>query len=218
MNNRKIFSILILILLILNVAFAQKKEDKVYSVGETRLILMKSIILPGWGEHSLGHHKRGYAFNTSEMAGWLAFAAFTIYSTQTKDDMKAFAADHAGVNPSGKSNQYFTDIGNYMSIYDYNEQKRRYRQVNYIYDDEDKYWAWDSKANKNKFDKMRLNSRIAKRNASLVVTALVLNRLLSVIDIASLTKGKIENPYSDDLDATFVPENEKMTMSINYRF
>ncbi len=219
MKINKIFLLIILILIIgTSMIFAQNVEPKKFSVAETRLILMKSVILPGWGEHSIDHHKRGYIFNSTELLGWLSFAAFTIYNTQTHDDMKAFASDHAGINPSEKDNQYYTDIGNYIDIYAYNDQKRRYRQIDKIYDTENMFWAWDSDKNKTKFDKMRFNSRLAKRNASLVISSLILNRLLSVIDIATLTKGKVDNPYLDNLDTSILPERNQLTMSLNFRF
>jgi len=214
-NNFLILLVLIMLSLPL---FSQQLEEKTYTVNETRLMVLKSLALPGWGEHSLGNHKRGYFFNTTELTGWFTFAAFTFYGNQTRDDMKAFATDHAGVDVSGKDNQYWTDIGNYMDIHGYNDQKTRYRQVDLIYTDEGEFWAWDSKENKKKFDNMRLNSRIAKRNASMVLSAMVLNRLLSVIDIAALTRNKIENPYSDDLETYIFPEQDRLTMSINYRF
>ena len=215
---RNNISIILILILLSSYLFSQQIEEKTYTVNQTRLYVLKSLALPGWGEHSLGKHKRGYLFNSTELTGWLSYAVFTLYNKQTRDDMKAFASDHAGVEVSGKNNQYWTDIGNYMDIHDYNDQKTRYRQVDLIYTDEDKFWAWDSQNNKKKFDNMRLNSRIAKRNASMVLSALVLNRLLSVIDIATLTRNKIENPYSDDFETYIIPEQDRLTMSINYRF
>ena len=225
MRIYKILLIVFTLLLVDSFLFCQVKEEqlesdkkeKQYSVGETRLLVLKSVILPGWGEHSMGKHKRGYIFNTTELLGWLSYAAFTLYKDKTRDDMKAFAANHAGIDPDGRSNQYFVDIGNYMNMHDYNEQKRRYRQVNLIYGD-DKAWAWDSKTNQKKFDDMRLKSRLAKRNRNLVTSALILNRLFSVIDIATLTKGKIKNPYSDKIDTVFIPGNNSLTMLINFHF
>lgn len=202
----------------INPGFSQEKETRVYTVRETRLNVMKSIILPGWGEHSLGYKNRGYFFNSTELLGWLSYAAFSFYSTQTRDDMKAFAADHAGIIPSEKDNQFYTDIGNYMDIHTYNDQKRRYRQIDRIYTEDEMFWAWDAEENKQKFDDMRLNSRLAKRNASLVISTLILNRLLSVIDIATLTKNKVQDPYSNDIEALIIPERDKTTMSINFRF
>ncbi|MBN2281187.1 MAG: hypothetical protein JXQ65_11450 [Candidatus Marinimicrobia bacterium] len=216
MKNKK--TCMLLILAFSTLLFSQEVGEKTYSVGETRLTVLKSIVLPGWGEHSLGHHKRGYFFNSTELTGWLAYAAFTVYGKQTRNDMRTFAADHAGVSVAGKGNQYWTDIGNYMNIHEYNDQKARYRQMDLIYTQGDQFWAWDLKKNQKKFDDMRLNSRIAKRNASMVVSALVLNRLLSVIDIATLTKNKVENPYTDDLETYIFPEGDRLTLSLNYRF
>jgi len=219
MQNKRLIPLIILVLISsVSMGFSQNKEEKLYTVQETRLNVMKSVLLPGWGEHSLGYKKRGYFFNSTELLGWLSYAAFTLYSTQSREDMKAFATDHAGITPAGKDNQFYTDIGNYMNIHAYNDQKRRYRQIDRIYTEDEMFWAWDSEKNKQKFDDMRLNSRLAKRNASLVVSTLILNRLLSVIDIATLTKNKVDNPYSNDLEAMIIPERDKTTMTISFRF
>ena len=71
MRIYKILLIVFTLLLVDSFLFCQVKEEqlesdkkeKQYSVGETRLLVLKSVILPGWGEHSMGKHKRGYIFN-----------------------------------------------------------------------------------------------------------------------------------------------------------
>jgi len=58
MKIKKIFlSAIFIIALMGSQSFAQEKAE--YTIGETRIVLLKSLILPGWGEHSLGYHKRG---------------------------------------------------------------------------------------------------------------------------------------------------------------
>ncbi len=219
-NRKKEFLILLCFLIFSNIAWTQENNylsEEQMSLGKARVILLKSIVLPGWGEHSLGMHKRGIIFNTTDMLCWLGFTAFNLYGDQTKNDMKAYAITHAGINASGKNNAYFTDIGNYMNIYDYNENKLRYRQTGLVYDIDEYNWAWDSEESREKFDKQRLNAGIAKRNASFMIGALIVNRVLSIIDIISLTKGQVENVGSD-FDTVFIPGREVSTLSINYTF
>ncbi|RKY52740.1 MAG: hypothetical protein DRP89_07185, partial [Candidatus Neomarinimicrobiota bacterium] len=188
------------------------------SISQARKLLLKSIILPGWGEHSLDYHRRGYGFNSSELIFWITYAAFQFHAGSMNDNMRAYAAQHAGVNPANKDDYYFKDIGNYMNIYEYNEQKLRYRQNSALYPDTDEYfWAWDSEQSRKEFDKIRIKGSVALRNASFTVAGLVVNRIISIFDIIALTRNRIEKPNSD-LSAYVVPHSKGVTLSLNFSF
>ncbi|MCF7886316.1 MAG: hypothetical protein K9M80_07465, partial [Candidatus Marinimicrobia bacterium] len=172
----------------------QKSQPQKMSRSQARITLLKSIALPGWGEHSLGYNTRGYAFQGAEMLSWAAFAAFTFFGNAQEKTMRAFAAEHAGIDPTNKDKNYFADIGSYEDIYKYNAAMYRNRSVSLVYADREKYyWSWDSKDNRQEFDDLRYRSGIYLRNASLAATALLINRIVSVIDIMSLTSGRIED-------------------------
>ncbi|MFA4838091.1 MAG: hypothetical protein WC703_01265 [Candidatus Neomarinimicrobiota bacterium] len=188
------------------------------SLQQARKTFLKSLVLPGWGEHSLGNHRRGYGFNSAEVLCWIAYAAFQIQGKTLKENMKAYAAEHAGVYPKGKDDYYFTDIGNYMNIFEYNEQKLRNRQYESLYPENAKYyWAWDSDNSRKKFDRLRVRSSSALRNSTFAIGALVANRIISVIDVMILTKDRVEKT-GPDFDATFLPLREGLELQLNLNF
>jgi len=188
------------------------------SVQKARKTFLKSLVLPGWGEHSLGNHRRGYGFNSSEVLCWIAYAAFQIQGSTLKENMKTYAAEHAGVYPKGKDDYYFTDIGNYMNIFEYNEQKLRNRQYESLYPENAKYyWAWDTNNSRKKFDRLRVGSSTALRNSSFAIGALVANRIISIIDIMILTKDRVEKT-GPDFEATFIPQRQGIALQMNLNF
>jgi hypothetical protein len=132
--------------------------------------------------------------------------------------MKAYAASHAGVDPAGKDMYYFTDIGNYENIYEYNDQKLRYREVELLYPLTGEYfWAWDSPSARRTFDKMRIKSATALRNATFAIGGLVANRIVSMLDIMVLTRNRLDIP-DYDLESTFQPTENGMSFSLSVRF
>lgn len=212
-----LFLILIPALLFSQSKTTQPSDSFQLSRNQARLTLVKSIVLPGWGEHSLGYHTRGFALQGSELLCWAAYAAFTFIGEARKKDMKAFAAEHAGVEPGDKNKEYFADISKYDNIYQYNEAMYRNRSISLVYSNADKYyWDWDNEDNRKDFDNIRFDSGVYLRNATLATTALIINRLVSVIDIMSLTGGKIKESNSR-VRASFQPGliSQKLSISID---
>ncbi len=186
------------------------------SVGEARLTLLKSLALPGWGEHSLGYQTRAYGFNGAELLGWITYAVLQIYAQGLEKDMVTYAVKHAGIDPSGKDDAYLTDIGNYQDIYAYNDQKLRYRQTNLVYPDtEAHYWSWDSEKSRKHFDDKRYYTALMYRNASFALTALVVNRIISMIDVIALTKDRVVQ--SSGFYTSLRPTPYKITLSLNWQ-
>ncbi len=212
--------ILVLLQAISFVSEAQVAEagDSLLSQKTARRLLLQSLVLPGWGEHSLNYHRRGFALNSSELLLWVGFATLSYLGNSAEQDMQAYAARHAGINPVGKDIYYFTDIGNYANIYEYNEQKMRYRQYANLYPESSEYfWAWDSEASRRKFDRLRYNSQQILHIASFAIGGLVVNRIISVIDIIALTKERLE-PVENSVQALVYPQRDAVTFTLNFGF
>ena len=191
---RKVVTGFLLIYFVLVINLYGQNNDQKLSYGEARILLLKSVVFPGWGEHSLDRNSRGYVFNFIDIGLWLGYLVQKHYGKVFHDAMVAYAVSHAGIEPEGKDIQFYTDIGNYLTIYDYNDQKLRYRQVRLVYPvTKEYYWAWDSDVSRKHFDRLRIKSGLAYRNASIFVACLVVNRLASVIDIIALTRHRLEN-------------------------
>ena len=119
---------------------------------------------------------------------WSGFAAFQIYGTWKRNDMENFAIEKAGVNSSGKDKSYYSDISNFFDIYQYNEEKRKFRQYDQVYPvDDDHYWRWSSQQDQKKFDNLRNSGNLASRNATLVVGGVLINHIVSAIDAIWVT-------------------------------
>ena len=109
---------------------------------------IKSLIFPGWGQASLLHKKRAKIFYYSEASILLFFLSTKTYSNILRRNYIAFAANHANLNPFGKTHDYWVDIGNFSSISSYNEEYLRNRRNNDLYPNNEMwYWSWDSESN-----------------------------------------------------------------------
>ena len=78
--------------------------------------MVKSAILPGWGEAAVQQSKRARIFRLTEVSLVTAcISAYTFSGHQAKQ-YKSFAVEHAGVDSRGKSHEYWVDLGNYIDM------------------------------------------------------------------------------------------------------
>ncbi len=148
-----------------------------------------SLILPGAGQWTLNHHNRGKFFLGTDLLLWAGYFGSLSYASVLENDFQSFAAVHAGVNTSGKNDQYWIDISYSSNIYAYNEKKLVERDKNAIYSENSvNYWQWDSESNRLKYNDIRLKQLDWKRTANFVISGLVLNRLVSAIDVIRILK------------------------------
>lgn len=148
----------------------------------TGLAAIYSLLLPGMGELYAGGFESGKYFLIAEGALWLTYATFEIYGNQIRDDARAFARAHAGVNPAGKSDQYFVDIGNFINTSAYNEQQLRDHAIDKLYNDPADQWSWDSDPSRSTFRGQRIASDNMYNNRKFVVAAILINHVGSAIN------------------------------------
>ncbi|RPH99402.1 MAG: hypothetical protein EHM72_11070 [Calditrichaeota bacterium] len=142
-----------------------------------------SLLLPGWGQRYVGANRKSAAFFGVEVGLWLTYSGFRTYSAWREDDYRNYAASHAGVQLDGKSSSYFIDVGNFSSIYDYNEYKLRQRNtLDYYQDVEKYYWNWRSEADRAYFDKLRISSDTALNRSTFVLGVIVANHIISAVE------------------------------------
>ncbi len=163
---------------------AQQGQCRVHPV-------VKSVIIPGWGELASGNQNRAKQFFIQEAGIWLTFLGMKSASNWFESDFRAFASLHAGVDMSNKSLQYATDIGDYNTYDEFVAVKLRNRQINDIWPEGLGYeWEWDSESNRRKFDKIRINRGLADKYATFAIGGMVAHRLISMIDVLYLESKK----------------------------
>ena len=147
------------------------------------LAALYSLILPGMGELYADGFSSGKYFLIADGVLWLTFVTFEVSGNSLRDDSRAFATSRAGVDPTGKDDQYFVDVGNFLDIHEYNEKQLRDREPELLYDPAAGYsWEWDSDASRATYREQRIDSETMYNNNKFVVAGLIVNRVASAIN------------------------------------
>lgn len=150
------------------------------------LAIIYSLLLPGMGELYAGDYSFGKYLTITDALLWGSYIGFYAYGNMRKSDYKSFAASNGGVNNSGKDDTYYTTIGNYINIQEYNNQQALERNFDKIYDVNQYYWDWKTNAQRSTYRNMWTSSESAYNNLRFVAGALILNRIVSIINAVRL--------------------------------
>jgi len=149
------------------------------------LAALYSLLLPGMGELYAGGFSSGKYFLLAEGVLWLAYAAVDVHGNALREDARVYSAVHAGVDRSGKDDQFFVDVGNFASVDDYNDKKLRDREPDLVYDPAGGYnWRWDTDASRQTFRDQRVASENMFNNRKFVGAAILVNHVASAINAA----------------------------------
>jgi hypothetical protein len=149
------------------------------------LAAVYSLLVPGMGELYAGGFESGKYFLIGEGALWLLYATFDVYGDALRDDARAYAVTHAGINPVGKNDQFYVDIGNFLNINRYNEKQLRDREPYKLYDpNAGNAWNWDSDKARAAYREQRLSSERMYNNSNYVIAAVIVNHVGSAINAA----------------------------------
>jgi len=191
-SSKLLFCLLVLIL----VSSALAAQPRLAYIG-------MSALLPGSGELALGNTNRGVVLLTSEiLAGYSFFKAGRDMELQ-KDAYKKYAQHYAGVSDN-MPDRHYQVIQDYMSSEEFNDfQDMMARNYFYIYlGDEQAYldylqantytgeesWQWQSSMHFKDYRDMRRRHQRLKINHNLALGIMLLNRAISMVDTALLTR------------------------------
>lgn len=201
-----------------------------------KLAMLYSLLLPGLGEHYLGHSTRAKGFFVAEGAIWAGFGVFRLQGNHRQDLFREYARASAGVSVRD-DDEFYRIVGNFISSegpYSANEQVRRAARSIFPGDRErqDEYiaaheytggdaWRWASETQRERFRDMRTSSLDAYHRADLTVGLMVANRLLSVLDVGlisarSRARGKDQATLSWEIDADRKGPNARVTLSRSF--
>ena len=185
--------------------------NNVRAVNRTIHPLVKSALIPGWGESSLSKPSQAQFFNLLELTLWSTCFGFYKFSNHKKLQYQSYAAKYAGINGKNKSHKYWVDIGNYLNLESHNAEHLRWRQIDDLYDF-DYDWNWESQKHMKKFEEMRIRSDKLEKYGEYTIGIITLNHIISSIN--SLYLSRLNNNvrfYS------FI-EKGKIKIELNYDF
>jgi len=196
--------------------------DLQQSVAEQKSVfrsVVYSLVVPGMGELYAGGFKSGKYFLIAESGLWLTFTSFELYGHWMQNDARRFAAGHASASIDGKDDHFFVNVGNFINVYEYNEEKLRNRDLPNLYDPNGpSFWQWDSDQSRARFRDLRVKSDNVINNVRFVVGAIIVNHIASAINAARLAIRKNKELASDWqvqtelLGSYFHPEGVVLTL------
>ena len=183
-----------------------------------RKAVLLSFLLPGLGEKSIGSHTSSKIFHSSETALWLSLIWNTKVKNWKKEDFEVFASTNAGVDINEKDKLYFSNIGGYDNIEDFNSEMRRSRDPASVYSGEEYNWNWNSNEARLEYKSLRFDSERAQLNIEYTIGFLILNRIISVIN-TSYRYGK-NQMVGRSIESAELKINREGTpmVSMNFRF
>lgn len=188
-----------------------------------------SAILPGSGEIALGKYNRATIMISTDLIAWTAFLDTKRDISNLRDTYKIYAQLKAGASLAGDDN-YFQNLQNYLSSTEFNEYHEMMARNYYMiympdgiidqasydaYIAENTYadslaWAWKNTADQKKYRSIRSDYQAARLNHNLSLGILILNRAISLIDVAFIKpEGRPQALY-------FSPAEDAGLM-LNYR-
>ncbi len=161
------------------------------------LALLFSLIIPGSGHFYLDRMDVGKYFFGVDVAGWLGYATLSFYGDDVMNDAKTFSNQYAAVQDvDNKDDDYFSNVGNYANIYEYNNYQLTIGSYSTLYNVNQYYWNWDNADNQNIFETQRKNSERIYNSRIIFGSILIANRIVAGISaylIASKDPKKVSS-------------------------
>jgi len=165
-----------------------------------------SLALPGMGELYVGKFESGKYHLLAEGGIWVGYLGMRSYSNWIRNDARAFATEHAGVQFSGKDTQFDVNIGDFNSLREYNEAMLKNRNIRLLYESASHQWEWDTESNRLRFRDLRIRSDRTNESAGFLIGAAVLNRIVSAFSAGrAAARGNDEVSHSWILHSGLAP-------------
>jgi hypothetical protein len=178
--------------------------------GARARILLRSLTLPGWGQATLGHRRSAAVFGLTETAIWGTFTAFRIQVAMREDAFLRTARLMAGIDLSGRDEEWRRIVGGYASSDEYNLLVVARDAANLYYDDPAAYrayvaahslqgvdsWHWASAEAQTRYSSQRKMAQRAAQRANTVLAVAVVNRIASALHAARVAGRPAGRPRS----------------------
>ncbi len=183
--------------------------------------VLLSMLIPGLGEWRMGNKRAAKIFMGTEVVMWISYLSTRGYINVLQNDLEAFAASRAGVNTAGKGDQYWIDVGQAESIYAFNESKLLERDLNGRYEEGAGFdWQWQLEEDRTDYRQRRLDRLDWKRRSTFLAGGIVLNHLVSAVDVVRLLRKNRSSELSEErssvLNFSYVPEQGAERMQLNF--
>lgn len=177
--------------------------------GADKGTVLRSIVLPGWGQMHAGHTTRGTIFMGLEASIWAGVGVSYLQGVFNRDDFRNLAMEEAGIDVSSRDRDFQDDVGNFSSSAEYNDYIRSLARALYpddpdaqreYFENNARYgadgWNWSGSGARHEYSDALTDSREWFRRTTYVAAFALVNRAVSAID-ASLLDPAEPGIYTD---------------------
>jgi hypothetical protein len=156
------------------------------------LAMASSLFLPGSGHQYLGRDRSALVYFTADALTIFGLIFCGHYAKKLALDAAGYAWLHAGAHGTINSadDYYWKQVGEFMSIQDYNTAQDLNRSPQNKFTDENQAWHWDDEATQKRFNAIMSSSRSFHVASSFCIGALVLDRIIAFIDVRASTRNR----------------------------
>ena len=200
---------------LLNLSYDYASEKKSVGLG-----IVYSLLLPGMGELYAGAYDVGKYFTIADGLLWGTFIGMEVYSNWQENNYQTYAAANADVDNSNKDADYYSTIGNYTSVFSYNEEKALERNYDEMLDPETDFWKWNTTAERQTYRDMWTSSEQTSNDIRFVIGGLILNRIASAVNAARLVtsyNNKLKEELSWNFSVGFMNQ-QNLPTSLTFNF
>ncbi|MFP4162984.1 MAG: hypothetical protein ACLFQB_08300 [Chitinispirillaceae bacterium] len=147
------------------------------------LAMTASAALPGLGHHYLDESSSAFKYLVFDIAALFGAVLFHSYAVQRESEASAYASTVAGIENPQNNEAYWRHVGSFMEAGDYNEAVDLERSTNEKYLNHKEWWKWGDESQQEEFNELRKQSRHLKVVSSFFLGGMVLNRIVSMVDL-----------------------------------
>lgn len=159
------------------------------TIKSSNFAIAASLILPGSGHQYLGRNGSALAYLAIDVFSLVGAIYSEKYSRRLFTDSKGFAGLYASA--AGGDDLYWQAVGEFDDTKSYNDAVGLNRDKDKAYESESKLWNWADPEDRTKFNNMRKTARKYHLVSAICVGTMVLNRIVSIVDIRASSKFKV---------------------------
>jgi len=153
-----------------------------------------SLAVPGMGHYYVDKPKSALVYLSADLASLFGALVFYGLADAQEKNARSFAASAAGIWKAPSGEAYWRNVGAYMDAAEYNESVELSRgSADDLYKDPESWWRWADKSQQDEYNSLRQKARNFRTASSFFVGALVVNRILSTVDLRVFRKKSLSS-------------------------
>lgn len=163
-----------------------------------------SLALPGMGHYYIDKPKSAFVYLSVDLASLFGAVVFYGLAGERERNARSFAVSMAGIGRAPSGEAYWRNVGAFMDAAEYNESVELSRgEADALYQDQESWWHWADGEQQDEYNNQRQKARNFRVASSFFVGALVVNRIISAIDLRVFGKKALSSGVR--LEAAAIP-------------